>query len=257
MLEEINADFLRRIEMGHLNLRQALKGVRNIKKGFTLVELLVVLTITLVLASLGMYLYQKSLVYAKETVCQTNLRALGEAIEFYASENDALPASLGQLKIEHLEKAYAKAMEDGGWVIKACTFLIKLDASDHAYAQFLTYENLKEYGVTEEIFHCPADHNAGASYGINGNLEGENWFDISEDELIVADCDNYVFYRADDLAKRHEHKAFGVKKRAEVVGLDDDHDDHDDHNDHDDDDDDHDDDDRRRSRWWWWWWRWS
>ena len=142
-------------------------------------------------------------------------------------------------------------------VITACTFLIKLDASDHAYAQFLTYENLKKYGVTEEIFHCPADHNAGASYGINGNLEGKSWLDVTDDDLIVADCDNYVFYRPDDLAKRHEHKAFGVKKHAEVVGLDGDDDDDHDNDDGDDGDDDHNDDRRRGSRWWWWWWRWS
>ena len=68
-------------------------------------------------------------------------------------------------------------MENKGWLIKAYTFLIKLDASDQAYAEFLTYENLKEYGVTEKIFHCPADHNGGASYGINSDMEGESWAD--------------------------------------------------------------------------------
>ena len=147
--------------MGNLSWKQAFKPVRETKRGFTLLELLVVLTVILVLSTIAMFLYQRSLAYAKGTVCQTNLRALHEAITLYSTENDALPASLGQLKLEHLEKGFAKAMEGRAWLIKASTFLIKLDTSDHAYAQFLTYENLKEYGATSEIFHCPADENGG------------------------------------------------------------------------------------------------
>lgn len=123
--------------MGHLILQQAFRGMREVKKGFTLLELLVVLTVLLILSSLGMYLYQRSLAYAKSTVCETNLRALQESIILYTAENDALPGTLGELKLEHLEKGYAKAMEDRGWLIKASTFLIKFDASNYAYAQFL------------------------------------------------------------------------------------------------------------------------
>lgn len=205
--------------MGHLILRQASKGMRGVKKGFTLLELLVVLTVLLILSSFGMYLYQRSLAYAKGTVCQTNLRALQESIILYTAENDALPGTLGELKLEHLEKGYAKAMEDRGWLVKASTFFIKFDASNHAYAQFLTYENLKEYGVTEEIFHCPADHNGGASYGINSELQGKSWSDVGKHVIVVADSDKYVFHSVDDLSKRHEHKAFAALKSGEVVVL--------------------------------------
>jgi prepilin-type N-terminal cleavage/methylation domain-containing protein len=205
--------------MGHLILQQVFRGMREVKKGFTLLELLVVLTVLLILSSFGMYLYQLSLAYAKDTVCQTNLRALQESIILYSAENEALPGTLGQLKLEHLEKGYAKAMEDGGWLIKASTFLIKFDASSYAYAQFLTYENLKKYGATEKIFHCPGDHNGGASYGINGDLEGKSWGEVGESAIVVADCDSYVFHSIDDLSKRHDHKAFAAIKSGEVVEL--------------------------------------
>jgi len=208
--------------MGHLILQQAFKGLRDLKKGFTLLELLVVLTVLLVLSSFGMYLYHKSLAYAKDTVCQTNLRALQESIILYAADNDALPGTLGELKLEHLEKGYAKAMKDRGWLIKACTLLIKFDASDHAYAQFLTYDNLKRYGATEKIFHCPGDHNGGASYGINAELEGKRWSDIHKNAIVVADCDKYVFHSLDELSKRHDHKAFATIKSGEVFELDED-----------------------------------
>ncbi|MGD9039772.1 MAG: prepilin-type N-terminal cleavage/methylation domain-containing protein [Desulfobacteraceae bacterium] len=205
--------------MGHLFLQRGFEGMRDVKKGFTLLELLVVLTILLILSSVGMYLYHRSLAYAKDTVCQTNLRALQESVIFYTAENEALPGTLGDLKLDHVEKGYAKAMEGRRWLVKACTLLIKLDASDHAYAHFLTYENLKKYGATEKIFHCPGDHNGGASYGINGELQGKSWSEITEHAIVVADSDSYVFYSLDQLSKRHDHKAFAAVKNGEVVEL--------------------------------------
>ena len=144
--------------MGCPHLKLAVKLKEKSQKGFTLLELLVVLVIILVLSSVGIFAYQRAIAHAKETVCTTNLKALREAIDFYLSEHDALPASLGQLKFEHLEKGYAKAMEENRWLKKLCYFLVKLDASDQAYAQFLTYENLKKYGVTEKIFSTPGHH---------------------------------------------------------------------------------------------------
>jgi prepilin-type N-terminal cleavage/methylation domain-containing protein len=205
--------------MGRLSLQRALGRLRNKKKGFTLLELLVAITVILILASIGMYLYQRSLAYAKETVCKTNLRALEYSVEMYVSENDAFPASLGQLKLEYLQKAYAKAMEDRDWVKRVCFFLVRLDASDHAYAQFLTYENLKNYGASQAIFHCPADPNGGISYGINGNLAGKRWPDVGKDEIVIADCENYTFFALDELAKRHDNKALAIKASREIIEV--------------------------------------
>jgi len=208
--------------MDDLGLRQAYKRLRTNKIGYTLVELLTVLTIILILSTFGIFLYSRSIAYAKGTVCQTNLDALETAIEVYAAENDALPASLGQLKLEHLEKGYAKAMGERRWLKKLSFFIVKLDSSDEAHAQFLTYENLKTYGVSERIFHCPADPNGGTSYGINGNLVGKRWSDVGRDELIIADSDHYVFTTPDQLAKRHRNKAFAVKKSGVFVEVRDD-----------------------------------
>jgi type II secretory pathway pseudopilin PulG len=203
--------------MGRFSLRQTSKGTGKTQRGFTLIELLVILVSVLFLASIGLFAYQNAIAHAKDTVCKTNLDALREAIDLYLSENDALPASLGHLKLEHLQKGYAKAMEDGRWLKKLAYFLIKLDASDQAYAQFLTYENLQKYGVTEEIFHCPADRNGGTSYGINGNLTGKAWESIAGDAVVVADCDIHVFTSVDQLSKRHKHKAIVATKDRDIV----------------------------------------
>ena len=184
--------------------------------------MIVVLAVVLILSTIVMFLYQKSLAYAKGTVCQTNLKALHKAIILYSQDNDVLPATLGDLNLEHLEKGYAKVMEDRGWLIKASTYLIKLDASDHAYAQFLTYENLKEYGAGKRIFRCPADRNGGTSYGINGNIGGKRWTDINEYVIVVADNDNHVFYTLDELSKRHSHMAFASNKRGTLMTVEED-----------------------------------
>ena len=216
----MNKELLECEQLNQPRLKRILKTSRNVPKGFTLIELLFVAAIILVLASLGIFLYHKGLVYAKETVCETNLRTLNKAIKLYSSENnDALPASLGQLKLEHLEKGYAMVMKDNDWRTKFSFLFLKIDASDEAYAQFLTYENLKEYGVSNKIFHCPSDGNGGASYGINGALEGKKWSEVEEEMITVADSDSYLFDTKDQLAKRHNHKAFGITKLDRIVNV--------------------------------------
>jgi hypothetical protein len=97
--------------------------------------------------------------------------------------------------------------------------LLKLDESDHAYAQFLTYENLKRYGAKEKLFSCPADDNGPPSYGINGNLAGQKWSETSPNEIIVADSDLYVFTSLDQLAARHDQHYLAIKKSGEIVAL--------------------------------------
>ena len=214
----MSKELSKRDRLNRLRLKWAFKRSGNVPKGFTLIELLFVVAIIIVLASIGMFVYHKGLAYAKATVCETNLRSLNKAIKSYATENnDALPASLGQLKLEHLEKGYAMVRKDHDWLVKFCFFLVKIDASDQVYAQFLTYENLKMSGILKNSFHCPADRNGGASYGINSNLEGKKWSEVGDGVIIVADADNYKFSTESQLAKRHNHKAIGITKGDRIV----------------------------------------
>ena len=205
--------------MSHPDLQETYRGFRKNKSGYTLIELCVTIAIILILSSIAIFAYQSVLASARKTVCKTNLNALGTAIENFVLENDALPATLGRLKLKHLEKGYAIAMEDRGWVTEISLFLIKLDESDNAYAQYLTYENLKSYGVTEGIFGCPSAGNPGASYAINGELEGKRWSEVDKDDLIVADSDNHVFTSLDQLAQRHDHQALAITMAGQIVEL--------------------------------------
>lgn len=186
------------------------KQRRPFQRGYTLVELMVVLTIIMVLSTFGVLVYQRTIAYAKETVCKTNLKALSDAVFFYLTEHDAFPASLGELNLEHFQKGYAKALEEGGLLVGLSYFILRMDAAGQAHAQFLTYENLKKYGPAKNVFTCPADKGGGHSYGINGTLEGKTASEIPGDALIVADCDHPAFYSLDDLSVRHKNKALVI-----------------------------------------------
>jgi len=66
-------DLLGSRRMNYFRLKGAFKRLKGTKRGFTLLELIVVLAIVLILSTIVMFVYQKGLAYAKGTVCQTNL----------------------------------------------------------------------------------------------------------------------------------------------------------------------------------------
>lgn len=205
--------------MEYLNLQTVSKRFNLNRNGFTLVELAITMGVILVLSTIGLFLYQSALAYARGTVCETNVKALKNAVEAYSFENDALPATLGQLKLEHVEKGYARALQENRWKVKFSQFMMKLEESDYAYAQFLTPENLKKYGVAEKVFLCPADGDGSPSYGINAAVQGKKWADINPNEIIVADSNHYVFTLPVGLAKRHHDKANAVTKDGQIVKV--------------------------------------
>ncbi len=186
------------------------------KRGYSLIEIIMVVVVSLVIATFTVVGYRQLLENARQRVCSTNLKALGAAVEIYALENDVLPATLGDLKLEHLLKGYAKVIDSRDWFTKFSYFFIKINTPPDVYAQFLTPENLKKYGVTPEIFRCPADTNGPPSYGINANLAGKKLENIPPGEIIVAECDHYTFTSQDELSFRH-FSGFGLKKLAQML----------------------------------------
>lgn len=188
------------------------KPPRSFQKGYTLVELMVVVTIIMVLSTFGVFAYKRAIASAKETVCKTNLKALSDSVRFYLTDYEVFPASLGELDLQHFQKGYAKALEEGGWMVRLSFFVLRLNAADQAHAQFLTYENLKKYGAVKEVFTCPSDKEGGYSYGVNGNLAGKSWSEIPADAIIVGDCNHPVFYALEDLSERHRNNALVIAR---------------------------------------------
>lgn len=69
--------------------------------GFTLIELMIVMAITVILLAVAIPFYQKSIQRAKETVLHSNLSAIRQAIDEYSYDKQKAPQSLQELVSEH------------------------------------------------------------------------------------------------------------------------------------------------------------
>ncbi len=191
-------------------------------KGFTLIEITVAVSLLLIMSSLAIFGYNSFVDKARRKVCEGNLKAISTAIEYYSVEFDALPATLGNLRQDHFERAFARVMEENPISNRFYGAIAKLDISGDSHAAFLTYDNLKPT-ATEDHFKDPDDSNGGVSYGINATLTGKKWSEIGEDEIIVADSDSYVFNGLRDIVSRHrrgvvtEHIALAITKGKELL----------------------------------------
>ena len=67
------------------------------QRGFTLLELMVVMAIILILLGMAVVRYQRTVLNAREAVLKNDLRALREAIEHYTMDKLAAPQSLDDL----------------------------------------------------------------------------------------------------------------------------------------------------------------
>jgi len=78
--------------------------VRSVRKtgqaGFTMIELLIVISIIVVLASMGMTQYRNSVIRAREAVLKEDLFRMRDAIDQYYADRNKYPASLDDLVSE-------------------------------------------------------------------------------------------------------------------------------------------------------------
>ena len=77
-----------------LNASRALRGSAS---GFTIIELLVVLALISILATMGMAQYRQGVVHAREAVLKTDLFDLRDAIYQYYADKGQYPGSLDSL----------------------------------------------------------------------------------------------------------------------------------------------------------------
>lgn len=78
-------------------LAAARRPVRSRECGFTLLELVMVMTIIVILAAVGVTSYQSIRLKAQETILKENLRQMRKVIDQYGADREKLPQSLEDL----------------------------------------------------------------------------------------------------------------------------------------------------------------
>jgi len=69
-------------------------------RGFTLIELIVVVTLLLILSTIGMAQYTRSVTYAREATLKEDLFRMRDAIDQYYADKNQYPATLDALVSE-------------------------------------------------------------------------------------------------------------------------------------------------------------
>jgi prepilin-type N-terminal cleavage/methylation domain-containing protein len=107
--------------------------------GFTVLELLVVVCIVAVLASLVLAVQNRARESGRRSACISNLRQIGMAMRMYAADNDGLGTLYGtQTFWGHATGLSAYFYHDGA-----------------------IFDLLKPYGATGRVWFCPSDPYAG------------------------------------------------------------------------------------------------
>jgi len=82
-------------------LPSAYSRVPTASQGFTLLELMIVITIVIILAAIALPQYQRTIMHAREAVLRDDLHKMRTLLDQYAADKGKLPQSLDDLITEH------------------------------------------------------------------------------------------------------------------------------------------------------------
>ena len=101
--------------------------------GFTILELMIVMTIIAILVAIAIPMYQSVIVHARETVLLDNQRVINEAIDQYTADKKKAPQSLQDLVV----KGYFRIVpfdpitgSNQTWITKMNTGVSYVDQTD-------------------------------------------------------------------------------------------------------------------------------
>lgn len=178
------------------------------KKSFTLTEILIVLVVAGILATLGFPAYQKVVEDSRARACEANLQALKTALDIYAMENDLMPAGLAALPQDYLKRAYASLMQQkGAWKIKLAYFITDFSRERNlAYAEPFFLNRIAK--GDRNLVTCPkdTDFDEFGSYGGNAAWVGQStrvYRQLVDTTSVIGDSESAQFSLDTDLETRH------------------------------------------------------
>src|SRR5580658_10531333 len=101
-------------------------------RGFTLIEMMVVISIILILAGVAMPLYSHSITRVREENLRKNVETLNKVIYQYTQDRQKAPQSLDDLKTAHYIDAIPEDItgHDDTWVTEPADAIMSLDQTD-------------------------------------------------------------------------------------------------------------------------------
>lgn len=124
-----------------------MKKERTTKKGFTLIELMIVIAIIAILAAILVPNFMKARAQGQLTSCKSNVKNLGTACEMYSTENNGrYPSSLAEITTASADSAPLMKM------LPKCP--VSNDTNSYGYK---SSTNPDKYG----IWCASGDHRAG------------------------------------------------------------------------------------------------
>jgi general secretion pathway protein G len=101
------------------------------RRGFTLVELMIVMAIILILIGLAVPYYQKSIIRTRETVLRSNLFSLRSMIDEYSFDKQKAPQSLQDL----VQDGYLREMPKDPMTGGADTWRVVMEDAGQSVSQ--------------------------------------------------------------------------------------------------------------------------
>ena len=158
---------------GPMPYHRTLRSGRALKRAFTLVELLVVIAVIAILASILFPVFALARNSARRTVCASNLRQTGLAFSLYQQDNDGrfptAPAEIQDLTHSYNYYSFHDGFSEGA--VDGLVSWTEL-ALPYVGVKAPTNQSATSYRPTSPIFFCPADtdpsgriHHAIASVG--------------------------------------------------------------------------------------------